>query len=58
MNFNELSTVVFNDDTWISFLQNKNKVKVSEICENDHLMSIKVIAMACQKRSCRKGKKV
>lgn len=56
MNFNELLTVVFNNDTAITFLQKNNIVKTSEICENGHIMFIKGSRWRCQKRSCRKEK--
>lgn len=39
MNFYNLVSVVFNDDTRI--LQNTNIVKVNEMCVNGHVMSIK-----------------
>jgi len=56
MNFNELLTVVFYNNTAITFLQNNNIVKTSEICENGHIMFIKGSRWRCQKRSCRKEK--
>ncbi|CAI6365398.1 unnamed protein product [Macrosiphum euphorbiae] len=56
MNFTELLSIVSNSDTGISFLQQHNIVKVSEVCENGHIMFIKGSRWRCQKRSCRKEK--
>ncbi|XP_060864281.1 uncharacterized protein LOC132940567 [Metopolophium dirhodum] len=56
MNFTKLLTIVSNRDTGISFLQQHNIIKVSEVCENGHIMSIKGSRWRCQKRSCRKEK--
>lgn len=56
MNFNDLFNEVFNEDSGIRFLQKKNIVKIIEICENGHIMSIKGSRWRCQKRSCRKEK--
>jgi len=41
MNFTELLKIVSNSDTGISFLQQHNIIKVSEVCENGHIMFIK-----------------
>jgi hypothetical protein len=56
MNFNELLTVVFNNDTAIALKKKKNMVKTSEICESCQIMFIKESRWCCQKRSCRKEK--
>jgi hypothetical protein len=56
MNFSKLLTFVFNDETGIEFLQKNNVIKVSEMCENGHIMFIKGLRWLCQKISGRKKK--
>jgi len=49
MNLTGLLSIVSNSDTGICFLQQHNIVKVSEVCENGHIMFIKGSRWRCQK---------
>lgn len=49
MNFANLTTIIYNEDTGIQFLQNKNIIKTNEICENNHEMIIKRSRWQCHK---------